>query len=331
MPCAIDEKEGKLVSPSNASKDKIYKCICCDERVIFRAGDVNRHHFAHKPNTNCPSSSGGGGGGGIETFNHKHAKLLLVDWLRNHRALTIEYECRCPSIDKKTFDLIVPDDALVFEEYRMEHEGSLIIPDIAIVVNGYVLCIIEICHTHKQENRPEPWFEFKADDILSYKAKDLRERVCEKCCDVICGKCGQKLRKHNLTKEGLCNECDWKVGEAEHEAMRKRIYAGKKCEGRCFTRVGTFDYERDFDCGQGCKKEHPCKGCNFKHPLLYIDEETGMCPQCHEYGPLKNDKHMMSILEEIEDMLNGNYVYKPTSNWRKNSATTRGKPRNRRR
>ncbi len=277
---AIDE-QGRLIHPRNATKSNIYRCIGCNEVLILRQGDIKCHHFAHYSGGNCSSSSG-------ETYEHKYAKAIVSHALKEYGKISFYMNYKC---SKGTFGsgfhhetLIYDPSFTIVEEYRMNYNGNLIIPDIAIVKNGVVTHIVEICHSHKQEGRPEPWYEFYAKEVIECfengkTVRDIRDRICPHC--IKCNSCTQFGHQEDM-KYGMCDECRRKI--IKRKILTKEI----QCKGWCFTFCleGKYSrhYERYFDCGQGCMKNYACKGCQYMHPERHVKD--GFCLGCKEYGSL---------------------------------------------
>lgn len=164
---AIDKETKSYVLPNNATKGREYVCADCDQRVIFRKGDVRTPHFAHYvPSTKCTYYNTTSG----ESDSHKHAKLLLQKWLRNHRPICFSWNCQkqnafgeCGMNVEHSIEYKDGDEVIL--EYRSP-KGDYI-ADVAILNSGKVRYIIEIVHSHRTSTtcRPEPWFEVKANDI----------------------------------------------------------------------------------------------------------------------------------------------------------------------
>lgn len=80
-------EEGVLITPASLTtkeikthqKENLFYCPTCKEQVIMKAGTKNIPHFAHKSQTNCPSSRGG------ESSYHELGKLMLYKWLMKQR------------------------------------------------------------------------------------------------------------------------------------------------------------------------------------------------------------------------------------------------------
>jgi hypothetical protein len=157
-------------TPADATKDKQYKCIDCNQKVIFRKGNVRRPHFAHySPTNTCsyyehPS----------EAQIHKDAKLLMAKLLTERKKIQFMWDCHhCKtSSDSYVFNdvstISYRDGDEVITEYRGK-DGTWI-ADVAVVNSGEVRYIIEIKNTHATTTtcRPEPWYEVVARDLIEY-------------------------------------------------------------------------------------------------------------------------------------------------------------------
>jgi hypothetical protein len=166
---AIDCETKDYVIPDKAQKGREYKCADCDQRVIFRKGDVRIHHFAHfNPNTKCRFYIGSG-----ESENHKHAKLLLSKWLKEKKPINFMWSCsnqfnygRCGTYDGSTdHNVEYKDGDEVIVEYRDPMKKY--VADVALLNGGKVRYIFEVKHSHctTTTTRPEPWFEINCNEI----------------------------------------------------------------------------------------------------------------------------------------------------------------------
>lgn len=94
------------------------------------------------------------------------------------------------------------DSSTVELEYRFCHNGVKI-ADVAILDDGQILCIFEICHTHKtkSEHRPEPWFEIDASSLI-HLANDFKNTELKINC-IRCEKCNTciKTEKKDIEKK----------------------------------------------------------------------------------------------------------------------------------
>jgi hypothetical protein len=174
---AIDVETNEYVMPQNAFKGRNYTCADCNQRVIFRKGDVRIPHFSHfTPITKCRFYDGSPG----ESEIHKHSKLLIQKWLNEKKTLSIGWSCKnttkfgyCGVYDGYTDDEIKYQngDSIVIE-YR-DPNGKYV-ADVAILNDNKVRYIIEIKHSHATSTlvRPEPWIEIDSGDISSCEIED---------------------------------------------------------------------------------------------------------------------------------------------------------------
>ena len=164
---AIDAETRVYVLPAYASKGRHYECADCNQRVIFRQGDVRTPHFAHfVPTTKCMYYNTSSG----ESDSHKHAKFLLQKWLLARRAICFTWGCQqqtpfgsCGTMVERNIEYKDGDEVVL--EYRSPSGGY--IADIAVLNSGNIRYIVEIVHSHRTMTtcRPEPWFEVKANDV----------------------------------------------------------------------------------------------------------------------------------------------------------------------
>jgi len=75
---AIDTSTKKYTSPHEATKDSEYKCIECDQIVIFKKGSKRIPHFSHYAYSKCTYYEHPN-----ESQIHKDAKMRIVSWLEN--------------------------------------------------------------------------------------------------------------------------------------------------------------------------------------------------------------------------------------------------------
>ena len=183
----------RYIHPCLATKNEDYVCTSCLKDVIFRNGDINRPHFAHKKSDDpCKQYISPG-----ESQIHKDAKMLLKYLIDNKYNLIFERFCKeCNGISKIKLPNL--EDTNVIEEYRFEHLDSIRIADVALVKNNQPIFIFEIFNTHKtnEDDRPEPWVELDASKFLDICYKNLNEEsktitltcirkyeTCEKCLE----------------------------------------------------------------------------------------------------------------------------------------------------
>ncbi len=188
---AINKETKKYETPLFANKKNKYKCPDCNQDVILRQGEVRKYHFAHYNSTDdsprlCNYYNHPG-----ESQIHKHAKELLKAALE-HKSCKIFKECdECGNKTYTEFSKSESDTVRVECPFTWE-DKSRKVADVAIFDNeGYVTAIFEVFYTHKtkEEDRPEPWYEFSALELIevienceeSFELKCVRQKICELC------------------------------------------------------------------------------------------------------------------------------------------------------
>jgi hypothetical protein len=93
VPCALTEN-GRLVSPKVAVKGQGYRCPRCLDPLIFRKGNINVPHFAHKGSASCSG----------ETILHFVAKMLIkqviCEWIAGNGDIPLFMRRCCICGDK---------------------------------------------------------------------------------------------------------------------------------------------------------------------------------------------------------------------------------------
>ena len=165
---AINKTNNNHEYPKIASKKYKYKCPECEKDVIFRNGKIKKPHFAHYKSDNpCtyydrPS----------ESQIHKEAKMIMKYFLDNKKYINIYRKCYyCNDEDDVLFisDEDYNDEMKVVIEYKFNFNDSLKSADVALLENNKLMYIFEICYKNKtkEENRPEPWFELDATNLIN--------------------------------------------------------------------------------------------------------------------------------------------------------------------
>jgi hypothetical protein len=217
---AINKETNEYVYPAIANKIDKYICPECNRDVILRKGEIRICHFAHMRDDNpCmyynkPS----------ESQIHKDAKLILKKILDDKKEITIKRACigtmnnyNCPDIYYEEHSIPIKDkDSNIVIEYNFEYNGKKC-ADVAYIYNNEIVCIFEIYNTHRTEeqNRPEPWFELNAIDIINYVNMNntsyifecIRKIQCDYCIDattiVTCARCNEQHCKIVTSKSKL--------------------------------------------------------------------------------------------------------------------------------
>jgi ssDNA-binding Zn-finger/Zn-ribbon topoisomerase 1 len=161
---ALDSLTNAYVLPSNATKDRSYKCPDCNQKVIPRKGTIRRHHFAHSNLLNCQYFEHPN-----ESQKHKDAKYKLAERLKNKFKIILSSccpKCRSSPAALDDYEYTYDNDDNVIVEYR--DPNNKYVADIAVLNNGNVKSIFEIKHTHETTTnvRPEPWYEITTEKIF---------------------------------------------------------------------------------------------------------------------------------------------------------------------
>ena len=218
---AINKTTNNYEYPKIANKINKYKCPFCEKDVIFRNGKIKQPHFAHyKSNNPCSYYEKPN-----ETQIHKDAKLLMKTLLDEKRTIFIERNCNYCDINGRPFNY--SDDYEIFSneytentnayiEYKFEYNNSKKSADVALIENNKIKYIFEICYKNKtlEKNRPEPWFEIKAEYLInkinSGEIIDEEGNVLLECIrDYKCDSCGYREeceRKIQMEKQLEKNE-----------------------------------------------------------------------------------------------------------------------------
>jgi hypothetical protein len=217
---AIDTTTGNFTLIKDAVKGN-YQCICCNEFLTFKKGDIRIPHFAHLSNTNCNG----------ESFEHKLAKYLLKYILKNNIELVINNGCcgdkyknkiklnsnnmrvlnkyfeyngiwKQPEGEDSGCDIINPEIEI---EYSFKYGDNTKHADVAIVADNQPYIIFEVCNTNPtlEENRPNniPWFEIDANEIINNYNKLLDSDSIELQCIRKCTQCIERKNKKIIKEE----------------------------------------------------------------------------------------------------------------------------------
>jgi len=196
---AINKLIDKYEYPKIATKGKNkYKCPCCEKDVIFKKGLIKQPHFAHYKSDNpCYYYDKP-----CETQIHKDAKLLLKTLLDNKSEICFHRECNnCmfeepDIIEYKISKNDYNENTKAIIEYKFMFNNSTRSADVAFIENDNIKYIFEICYKNKtkEENRPEPWIEINAEDLINkinsgeiideegnISIECIRNYKCDKC------------------------------------------------------------------------------------------------------------------------------------------------------
>lgn len=191
---AINKVTGEYVYPKIANKKDEYICPGCNKDLILCQGEIRVHHFRHKvDNVNpCYHYSNP-----TESQIHKDAKILLKNLLERKIPISFIRNCCCCKKNEEYEIPEISETSNIQLEYRFEYNGVKI-ADVSYLEDGEILCIFEICNTHKtcSENRPEPWFEIDAKTLIKM-ANDNSLTSLEIPC-IRCEKCDVCIETENI-------------------------------------------------------------------------------------------------------------------------------------
>ena len=186
---AINKVTGEYVYPKIANKKDEYICPDCNKDLILCQGKTRVHHFRHKVYSINPCYHYSNP---TETQIHKDAKKLLKNLLERKIQISFIRNCCCCK-KKEEFEIPeITETSVIQLEHRFKYNGVKI-ADVAYIDDSEILCIFEICNTHKtcSENRPEPWFEINAETLIKIANDNTLSSLqipcvrCEKCDDCI--------------------------------------------------------------------------------------------------------------------------------------------------
>lgn len=201
---AIDESTNEYVFPRDATKNRIYKCPECGKSLIVCKGDIRAHHFRHK---SCKTNTCTYYDNPSESQIHKDAKHRLKTLLKTNK-LSFSRCCSCCDA-KEEFEIPeVTESSHIEIEHRFRYNCSVRVADVAYVDDNEIICIFEICNTHRtsEHHRPEPWFEIDATALIKTTNNTELSQLCIPCIrnNVKCEECVIKeesdLKIHNIDK-----------------------------------------------------------------------------------------------------------------------------------
>ena len=205
----INKLTHEYVYPKIANKKDKYICPECDKDLILCQGKIKIFHFRHKVDNINPCHHYSYP---TEAQVHKDAKKLLKTLLE--RKISIKFIRNCNCCKNEAFFEIseISETSVIQLEYRFEYNNGIKIADIAYIENGKSIYIFEILNTHKtcRDNRPEPWFEIDATELISI-ANNIqltslqihckRDETCKNCIEE-----NEKKKRYLETQQNLKNQ-----------------------------------------------------------------------------------------------------------------------------
>lgn len=241
---AYNKYTNEYIYPAIANKLDKYICPDCGNDLILRRGEVRIPHFAHcKSDNPCNYYSHPS-----ESQIHKDAKLLLKKLLESGYKITITRHCynhTGPGEENDIYEIPTVDDTTkIMLEYRFNYNGPKI-ADVAFIDDNKPICLFEICNTHRtlEGDRPEPWFEINALDIIQLanqctnhiiNIQCIRRTQCEDCSPMQCNRCSKLIPKYIYnTYKYKCPSCAGEIYSniylhvPYHEKDAIKHYGGK--------------------------------------------------------------------------------------------------------
>lgn len=173
--------EGLAVPVAKAKKGEIYTCPSCSEKLVFRAGKINAHHFSHPANTECDQ----------ETVLHKTAKRLIRQVIEGNAdgKNSITLDNSCPRCGEERPVTLPPT---TFSGAKEEVGVSGYVCDVVGYRGSDIALGIEILVTHevgeaKAEDLSIYWIELTAQKVLSDPRhwcptqSKLKQTLCQEC------------------------------------------------------------------------------------------------------------------------------------------------------
>ena len=206
------------VDPSDRPEGR---CQCCDEAIVWKAGDVVLPHVAHRANSTCPSTN-------PETAEHMNAKAKIAHALTSQNDLTIAGACSSGHPVAMRWD--VASWAYVQPEYRLGTRR----PDVALLTDSRDgIAAIEVLHTHAVDKAKAsdfaaaglPWIEVHSSVALGWDEKSPLQIVAADA----------------VTRKGFDAECrSCTFWRAQKAAEVLRVAAEKERVQRAFTDTLAF-------------------------------------------------------------------------------------------
>ena len=144
-------------------------CSQCGEPVTLRLGAVRRHHYAHRPDSDCLAGS-------PETALHLNTKFYLARQLEQFAGGQLAVRERCAGAEGRPECLRSRHGAweVAWDAVRVEYRLDPLRPDIAALAGGRIAGALEVRVTHAVDTAKAkilaqlgvPWLEVEADEAL---------------------------------------------------------------------------------------------------------------------------------------------------------------------
>ncbi len=226
---SLNKKTNEYVYPLAANKIDEYVCPDCNRDLILCRGDVYITHFRHKYDKNNQCSHYNNPS---DTQIHKNAIQLMKKILEENRSITIFRTCECCN-EVEEFEIPkLNNNSKIYTEYKFEFNGSDKIADIAYVDKKKLIFIFEIYNTHKINNydRPDPWFEINAIELLNNVNNNNLEQKLEFNCirTIKCDNCINEEKEKILIKQEKSISLENKIRKRLGQTLFPKTYP-KEC------------------------------------------------------------------------------------------------------
>lgn len=207
---ALKRNTSDYVYPSEASKNCEYSCPKCKNPIIFRCGQKNKPHFAHKNKSNCTYYEHP-----TETEIHREGKRLIKKLIDDKYKIIIQRKCKCCHEIQDDFTLNTFEHITCQEEYSFKNQDNQTrYADVGLLEKGELKYIFEIFNTHKTDEKRQTnynWCEIDAfkfiDETINKKNLNGDGAIIVKCTrNVKCRECLLSSCYNRLSKNDLENK-----------------------------------------------------------------------------------------------------------------------------
>lgn len=260
--------QGEYVLPYEVEKSATgLSCPGCGECVIVKKGEIKAHHFSHKPGERECKFYERPGEGEI----HKMVKHIIAFLLKQKRIKKVVRTCSSQKCNNFEEYIQYEEGDEVVIEYRVNDKC---IVDVAVVNNGKVKYVFEICDTHKTiRETPEPWFEINARKFLDDTENGTKLK--------------QEGKYHMDTdvmkiEDVLQELCDLGCKNFEGTSKEKRTR---------LQNIRNFDTSEPEDCVYCTRTEKCCPSCKVRMSKF----------KAMRYDNIGNDTRIASVKQRIVD------------------------------
>jgi len=304
---ALLKGTNKYIYPGIANKSDEYVCIDihCKSRVLLCNNPDNKKlkpYFRHYKGVSCIKYNGSA----TESEIHKDAKRKIVAVLHKND-ITINKKCineNCNNIKRQIIEMLNPHQKIV-QEFTFPYNSTKKQADLCLLDNQTMKYIIEIYNTHRTEecNRPEPWFELNAKDVIKQVEKLEYIFDCKRYwrCDGCIEKDKQEQIKFQEEQERLIKEeCERKIKQLkiEKEQLEKQKRYDEYIKQQV-TKIN-FNFELDFQEQEKIRKIKQLKIKNDKIQQKKEEKERLKQKKIQD----KIDKENRIIEQEKQDIIN---------------------------